>query len=196
MLSEAAGWIAPAATMLAACMTAANLGPRITGWGFVVFTVGSIGWVVIAVASGQQNLLLSNAFLTVVNLVGIWRWLGRRARYDDGGQAASDASRASSAPTLFALSGIEGKPVTDAVGATVGRVVDGMAECGSGRIAYLVVSQGGVGGLGETLHAVGWREVTVRDDGIATPLPAGALAERPALDATRWPESAAAAGVA
>jgi len=57
--------------MIAAMMTAANLGARVTGWGFVVFTVGSLCWTAIALSSGQTNLLASNAFLTVVNPVGI-----------------------------------------------------------------------------------------------------------------------------
>src|SRR6202007_1871385 len=85
---ETAGWLAPAATMIAAMMTAANLGARVTGWGFVVFTVGSIGWCAIALSTGQQNLLWTNGFLTLVNGVGIWRWLGRKARYEAGGKSA------------------------------------------------------------------------------------------------------------
>jgi hypothetical protein len=40
-MNDIAAWIAPAATVIAAVMTAANLGARITDWGFVVFTVGS-----------------------------------------------------------------------------------------------------------------------------------------------------------
>ena len=101
-MEDAAGWIAPIATMIAAMMTAANLGPRVTGWGFVVFTVGSLAWSTVAIATGQANLLWTNGFLTLVNLVGIWRWLGREAKYDDGAKTArseSDAMRA--APALF-----------------------------------------------------------------------------------------------
>ena len=40
-----ATWVAPIATTIAALMTASNLGSRITGWGFVVFTLGSLGWI-------------------------------------------------------------------------------------------------------------------------------------------------------
>ena len=76
-MEEAAGWIAPIATMIAAMMTAANLGVRLTGWGFVVFTFGSIAWTTVGLTSGQTNLVASNGFLTIVNLVGIWRWLGQ-----------------------------------------------------------------------------------------------------------------------
>ena len=53
---EIAEWVAPIATMIAALMTAANLGPRVTGWGFVVFTVGAIAWAAIGLATGQSNL--------------------------------------------------------------------------------------------------------------------------------------------
>ena len=44
-LGDIAGWIAPIATAIAAIMTASNLGTRVTGWGFVVFAVGSIAWI-------------------------------------------------------------------------------------------------------------------------------------------------------
>ncbi|WP_366499360.1 hypothetical protein [Sphingopyxis sp.] len=58
-------------------MTASNLGARITGWGFAVFTIGSICWSLVGFWSGQTHLVATNVFLTLVNLVGIWRWLGR-----------------------------------------------------------------------------------------------------------------------
>ena len=90
-LEAGAQWIAPGATMIAAMMTAANLGARVTGWGFAIFSVGAIAWVIVALASGQHNLLLSNAFLLIVDLVGVWRWLGRRARYDKGAERAESA---------------------------------------------------------------------------------------------------------
>lgn len=81
-----AAWVAPVATMIAAVMTAANLGARVTGWGFVVFVIGSVSWSIVGISSGQSNLLWTNAFLTFVNVIGVWRWLGRQAKYEDGGQ--------------------------------------------------------------------------------------------------------------
>lgn len=36
-LLDLASWLAPAATMIAAIMTASNAGTRMTGWGFVLF---------------------------------------------------------------------------------------------------------------------------------------------------------------
>ena len=41
-MAETISWIATIATVIAAFMTAANLGTRITGSGFCVFLVGSL----------------------------------------------------------------------------------------------------------------------------------------------------------
>ena len=191
-----AGWIAPIATMIAAIMTAANLGARITGWGFVVFSVGALAWIVVGASTGQQNLLWSNGFLLVVDLFGIWRWLGRRARYDAGAEAAAARSAVSAAPSLFPLSTLQGMAILDGKGGAVASTVEAMAAQDSGRIVYLVVREGGIGGVGERLHAVGWHEVEFRDGRLASRLDADSLARRQALVPDQWPATAAAAGVA
>lgn len=196
MIETAAGWIAPAATMIAAVMTAANLGARVTGWGFAVFSIGAVAWIVVAAGSGQQNLLASNAFLLVINVFGIWRWLGRRARYDEGAEKAVERSAQAAAPTLFALGTLEGRTVFGADRRAIAVVVDAMAACAGGQVAYLVVSAGGIGGIGEQLHALGWSELTIDDDGVHTRLDTDALAGRPTLRPNAWPTSAEAAGVA
>lgn len=194
-MTDLAGWIAPAATMIAAIMTAANLGTRVTGWGFGVFTIGAIAWIVVAIGSGQHNLLFSNAFLLVVDVVGMWRWLGRRARHEAGAEAAVTASRDAPAADLFALSTLPGAPVHDAEGKVIAGTVDALAACGSGAIAFVVITRGGIGGVGETLHAIGWDEVVFADGTVRTRLDDAALGRRRALDPQCWPESAEAAGV-
>jgi hypothetical protein len=185
-MGEWAGWIAPLATTLAACITAANLGARVTGWGFVVFTIGSVAWTTYGIATGQQNLLWQNVLLTVVNVIGIWRWLGRRARFDDGAQAAAKASEERDAPTLFPISMLTDCQVTGAGGETLATTVDAMADC-DGRIAYLVVSAGGIGGVGETLHALDWAAVRADPSGITAPISKEQFAELPAIETTNWP---------
>jgi hypothetical protein len=187
---EIASWVAPIATMIAAIMTASNLGSRVTGWGFAVFSVGAVAWIVIGVATGQRNLLISNAFLLVVDLVGVWRWLGNKARYDKGAAAARATSAAAPTPTLFAVSTLEGQAVRDRKGNAIGSVVDGMATCSGGAIAYLVVREGGLAGIGERLHALEWSEVAMTAEGVATRLDAHALTERSVIDPAQWPESA------
>jgi len=194
MLVTLAGWIAPAATMIAAMMTAANLGARVTGWGFVVFAVGAVAWIVTALATGQQNLLIANAFLLVVDLVGVWRWLGRQARYADGAQAAEEDSIADGSPDLFPVVEIEGRPVLGSDGQQIGAVVDAMATCTGGRIGYVVVREGGIGGVGERLHALDWRDVTLDEKGLHTSLDARALSALPVIEIGHWPSLAELAG--
>ncbi len=91
-MEQAANWIAPVTTAIAAIMVAANLGTKITGYGFIVFSIGAIGWIAIGYFTHQPNPLWQNAFLLLVNLVGVWRWLGLRARYDKAADAATQAT--------------------------------------------------------------------------------------------------------
>ncbi|MET0338703.1 MAG: PRC-barrel domain-containing protein [Caulobacter sp.] len=188
-LSEIAGWIAPVATMVAAVMTAANLGARITGFGFVVFLVGSLAWVVVAITSGQQNLLWTNGFLTVVNAVGIWRWLGRQARYEKGGAAAARRSASSQSATLAPVSKMIGMPLSGADGEPVGTVVEAMIDASDLRTAYLVVREGGVVGVGERLHAVSCQDIVMRDEALTCRLSAEDLRARTPLGDV-WPVKA------
>lgn len=183
-------WIAPAATIIAAMMTAANINARVTGWGFVVFLVGSIGWSVIGLSSGQANLVASNGFLTLVNAIGIWRWLGCQRAYEDGGASAKAASRRSSAPTLFTATGIGGMAVVDSAGEPVGQSVEALITCETGEISYVVVRSGGVGGAGETLRAVAREDLRFDFDEIALRLTLAQFNQIAALEPGDWPESA------
>ncbi len=187
-MTEIAGWIAPAATMIAAMMTAANLGARITGYGFVVFAVGSIAWTIVGFASGQTSLIVANGFLTLVNLVGIWRWLGRQAKFEDGSKSAAERSAASPrVATLFSAGAMAGAAVSGRDGAKLGTVVDAMLRCGARDLAYVVVSDGGTAGLGETLRAVDPERLTFAPEGIEAAFDADAFARLPPLPADSWP---------
>lgn len=186
-MEDLPSYIAPAATMIAAMMTAANLGARVTGWGFVVFTLGSICWSIIGITTGQQNLLLSNAFLTLVNLVGIWRWLGRQARHGDGSRRAMKRSERTPGPTLMSACAMISAPVMDLDGDRVATVVDAMLSRENHDLVYLVISRGGVGGLGETLHPLDPSAVELNPDGLVTRLTNDELERLPALEPDRWP---------
>ena len=186
--ADLAGWIALAATCIAATMTAANLGARITGFGFVVFTVGSLCWIATAVLKGDSTqLLYSNIFLTAVNLLGIWRWLGRQARYEEGGKTATLRSATARVPTLFPVGGLAGSKLTGRDDAPLGSVVEAMMRCNGAELAYVVVSEGGVGGVGERLHALDPRELRFSEDGVKSDLTEQELAGRPVLTAGAWP---------
>ena len=182
-----ATWAAPIATTIAALMTASNLGSRITGYGFIVFTVGSLTWLTLGITTGQSNLLWQNVVLTGLNLFGIWRWLGRQARIEDGGMTAQAVSEAMTSETLFPASLLTKAKLFGQSGDELGASVDAMLGCRSGRPAYLVVAEGGVAGVGETLRRVDWRCVWVEDDRIVTSLDRSAFDRLEAMPKDQWP---------
>jgi hypothetical protein len=187
MVADAAGIVAPAATMVAAMMTAANLGARVTGWGFVVFAVGSVSWSLVAIASGQTNLLATNVFLTLVNLVGIWRWLGRQRAYEDGAGVAAEKSRSAGVPSLFSATGVAGMPVSDVRGEVVGKSVEAMIECATGRVTYVVVASGGLAGIDEELRSVPMTALDCRADGLILLETKAEFGRRDTLGPEDWP---------
>jgi len=190
-LADMAGWVAPIATMIAAMMTAANLGARVTGWGFVIFTIGSICWAGVGASTGQTNLLATNGFLTLVNLVGIWRWLGRQRAYEDGGKSAESASRRSSAPSLFTATGITGMAVVDPDGTAVGKAVEALITCETGDVSYVVVATGQIAGIGEELRAVARDAIIFHCDSLILRISRAAFDALAPLDDGDWPAAIA-----
>ncbi len=188
-MAQIMGWAAAAATMIAAIMTASNLGARVTGWGFAVFALGSAAWIVVALVSHQQNLLWTNAFLMVVDLVGVWRWLGRQARYQEGSKAAESKSAAIEGSALISLASLPGRQLTGPDGEPMGAVVDGMLRNKDRQLAYLVVSEGGAGGVGERLHALLPEEVVFSEDAVHCRLAADVLLKTRPLRSDNWPAS-------
>lgn len=180
-------WVAPVATILAALMTASNLGSRITGAGFAVFMVGSLCWLWLGVIGDDPALLGMNAVLTLLNLFGIWRWLGRQAKFEDGGQHAAQASEARPGETLFPLSLTAKAALCGRDGAELGKCVDAMAGCSSGRIAYLVVAEGGVGGVGERLRRLDWRHIVVEGDTVRARLDRAGFDQLDVIEKDKWP---------
>lgn len=191
-MQEVAGWIALAATVTAALMTAANLGARITGWGFAMFTLGTAAWITADVLGEDTplSLLVTHCVLLVVNLFGVWRWLGRHARYEDSRQHASERSRWARVPTLFSGGALIGATVQSVDGDSRGTVVDAMFECDSRRLAYAVVSEGGIAGAGETLRAIPPEHLTFDDDGIHCALSDDEWKALPPIQDDDWPTKA------
>lgn len=179
-------WIATIATVLAASLTASNLGARITGYGFVIFTVGSIAWLTLGTMSGQPALVWTNAVLTVLNLFGIWRWLGRQAKVEAGSEAAAEASERTPGENLFPVSLLSSAPFISA-GERLGSCVDAMAGCHSGRLAYVVISEGGIAGAGETLRRVPWADLHFEDDRLSTTLSPNQFRALQIVPRDKWP---------
>ena len=186
-MEQISSWLAPVATTIAALMTASNLGSRVTGYGFIVFTVGSISWTILGVATDQSNLIWQNIILTALNLFGVWRWLGRQAKVEDGAANAAEESVALPSETLFPASSLGSARVLAADGAQLGTTVDAMIGCGSGRINYLVVAEGGVAGVGETFRRLDWRQARIHDGAVMSSLDEPGFGRLPELEKDNWP---------
>jgi hypothetical protein len=187
-MEDFVSWVATIATISAAVMTASNLGARITGYGFIVFTVGAIAWLTLGALTDQPALLWTNIVMTGINLFGVWRWLGRQAKLESGAEAAADASQASPSETLFRVSLLTSAKVHCADGTPLGSCVDAMAGCGSGGISYVVVSEGGVAGVGETLRRLPWRDARIENGSLRAAVDSARFCELDAIEKDRWPE--------
>ena len=74
-MKELLGYVGMATGTVAAVMVSANIGRRVTGYGFVIFSLSSVIWVIYALQDGEIPLIIQNAVLTAINLAGIYRWL-------------------------------------------------------------------------------------------------------------------------
>ena len=185
-MENSLAWVATIATIAAASITASNLGARITGYGFIVFTVGSIAWFGLGLTTGQPALVWTNVVLTILNLFGIWRWLGRQAAVEDGSRAAAKASAATPGEALFPVSLLTHAKVRSA-GAELGTCVDAMAGCRSGQMAYVMVSEGGIAGAGETLRRVPWSELHVENEEVESTLRQSEFQAIEPVPKDQWP---------
>jgi hypothetical protein len=62
-----------------------------------------------------------------------------------------------------------------------------MAGCSSGRLSYIVASEGGVAGVGETLRRVDWLQAKVDDDRLIVDLDERSFAALVQIERDRWP---------
>ena len=179
-------WVASVATLVAALMTASNLGSRVTGYGFAVFTAGALCWIAVGALTHQPALTWTNVVLIVVDIFGVWRWLGRQARVEEGGRAASEASERTPGEALFPVSLLARAPV-QCEGKEVGHCIDAMAGCRSGRLDYLVVSEGGVAGVGEQLRRLPWTGAHVEAEAVIAHFGAESFGRLDELQRDEWP---------
>lgn len=186
-MDQTASWIATAATIIAACFTASNLGSRITGIGFIIFTIGSIAWFSFGWLSDEPTLMYTNAVMTALNLFGVYRWLGRQAKLEEGASKAAEASEAAPGENLFPASTLTASRLVGRGGEALGTTVDAMLSCNGGKLRYLVVAQGGVAGIGETFRRVDWHYAGVQDGEVRTEFDPDSFARLPELQKDNWP---------
>jgi hypothetical protein len=185
-MADTISWAATVATIIGAFMTASNLGSRITGYGFAVFTIGALCWIAVGALSDQPALMWTNVVLLALNTFGVWRWLGRQAGVEEGARSASEASERSPGEALFPVSLLSRAPVRCGQ-AEVGHCIDAMAGCRSGRVDYLVVSEGGVAGVGEKLRRLSWNDAHVEGELVVTDLAADRFEHLDELRRDEWP---------
>ena len=59
--------------------------------GFAIFIVASIAWMADGWFENKSSLVIQNAILLLINILGVWRWLPR-AEKEATGQTATSAS--------------------------------------------------------------------------------------------------------
>lgn len=185
-MADTISWIATIATIVAALMTAANLGARVTGSGFALFTVGALCWITVAALTSQPALLWTNIVLMFVDIFGVWRWLGRQARVEEGARSASRAGERMAGESLFPVSLLT-RATVECGGTEVGVCVEAMAGSRSGQVDYMVVSQGGVAGVGETLRRLSWIDAHVEGEKIVAHVDPDAFVCLEQLQKDQWP---------
>jgi hypothetical protein len=116
--------------------------------------------------------------------------LGRQARHEDGSiKAVRKSSHAGAVPTLFSASAAVGANVIDASGEKLGVIVDLMLKRDQRGLAYVVVAQYGMGGVGETLRAVDPANIEFAADFAHSKISRKELDALPALQADDWPSA-------
>jgi len=68
-------WIAAIGTMIAAGLVAADLGRRVTGFGFVLFCAVAVTWIISGLTSDALPIAAMNAILLLINAYGVWQYL-------------------------------------------------------------------------------------------------------------------------
>jgi hypothetical protein len=179
-------WIATIATIAAASMTAANLGSRITGYGFLVFTIGALCWIAVGAMTHQPALLWTNVVLIFLDIFGVWRWLRRQAEVEEGARVASEASGQSPGEALFPVSLLT-RAIVQSSDGEIGHCVDAMAGCESGRLSYVVVSEGGLAGVGERFRRLPWSYGRVEGEKLQATLDPGQFEALSELPRDQWP---------
>jgi sporulation protein YlmC with PRC-barrel domain len=91
---------------------------------------------------------------------------------------------------VLAASTMDGDNVKNAAGENLGKVNDIMIDIPSGKVAYAVLSFGGVLGIGNKLFAVPWNALTLDEDEKCFILNVDkqTLESAPGFDKDNWPD--------
>lgn len=95
-------------------------------------------------------------------------------------------------PDVMAAETLQGDDVVNLQGDKLGTIEDIMLDVGSGRVAYAVLSFGGLLGIGDKLFAVPWSALTLDADRkcFVLDVPKERLQGAPGFDKDHWPSMA------
>lgn len=127
--------------------------------------------------SGNSTLTLGSGNRSGARIVGI---------------SAQDRLDAGPGPRIMAASTLEGDEVVNSAGEKLGTIDEIMIDVSAGRIAYAVLSTGGVLGIGDRLFAIPWNALTLDVDRecFILDMDKERLQEAPGFDKDRWPSMA------
>ncbi len=95
-------------------------------------------------------------------------------------------------PEVMAADTLEGDSVVNPAGEELGEIKDIMIDVKSGRVAYAVLSKGGVLGIGDKLFAIPWSALTLDADRKCFILDVSKerMDKAPGFDKDHWPSMA------
>ena len=95
-------------------------------------------------------------------------------------------------PDVMAADTLQGDDVINLQGEKLGSIEDIMLDVGSGRVAYAVLSFGGILGMGDKLFAIPWSALTLDADRkcFVLDIPKDRLQGAPGFDKDHWPSMA------
>lgn len=95
-------------------------------------------------------------------------------------------------PEVMAADTLQGDKVVNASGEDLGNIEDIMLDVRSGRVAYAVLSFGGVMGIGDKLFAIPWEALTLDADRecFVLDIEKERLKDAPGFDKDHWPSMA------
>ncbi|MEC5406273.1 PRC-barrel domain-containing protein [Paraburkholderia sp. MPAMCS5] len=110
------------------------------------------------------------------------------ARIVGKGSATADGP----GPDVMAADTLDGNKVLSSDGEDIGKIKDIMLDVRSGRVAYAVLSSGGFLGMGDTLHAIPWRALTLDTEQkcFVLNMTAERVKNAPGFDKDHWPSMA------
>lgn len=95
-------------------------------------------------------------------------------------------------PEVMAASTLQGDDVFNTAGEKLGSIQEIMIDVPNGRVAYAVLSRGGLLGLGEKLYAIPWSSLTMNADSkcFILDVEKERLDKATGLDKHNWPSMA------